>query len=44
MGIIKVQTPQGVVQVQIEGDEPTEQELQDIDDQFSHNKQLLLKV
>ena len=34
MGIIKVQTPQGVVQVQIEGDEPTEQELQDIDDQF----------
>ena len=34
MGIIKVQTPQGVVQVEIEGDEPTEQELQDIDEQF----------
>ena len=34
MGIIKVQTPQGVVQVEVKGDKPTEQELQDIDDQF----------
>lgn len=34
MGIIKVETPQGVVSVEIEGDEPTQQELQDIDEQF----------
>ena len=34
MGIIKVDTPQGVVQVEIDGDEPTEQELQEIDQQF----------
>ena len=34
MGIIKVDTPQGIVQVEIDGDEPTEQELQEIDQQF----------
>ena len=35
MGIIKVQTPQGVVQVEVKGDKPTEQELQDIEKQFA---------
>lgn len=34
MGIIKVETPEGVVQVEIEGTEPTQQELADIDAQF----------
>ena len=35
MGIIRVETPQGIVRVEIEGNEPTEQELADIDRQFS---------
>ena len=34
MGIIQVETPQGIVKVEIDGDEPTQQELQDIDAQF----------
>lgn len=34
MGIIKVETPQGIVSIEIEGDEPTEQELDDIDEEF----------
>ena len=34
MGIIRVETPQGIVRVEIEGNEPT-QELADIDQQFS---------
>jgi hypothetical protein len=35
MGIIRVETPQGIVRVEIEGSEPTEQELQDIEKQFA---------
>ena len=35
MGIIRVETPQGIVRVEIEGNEPTEQELQDIEKQFA---------
>ena len=34
MGIIKVETPQGIVKVEIDGEEPTQEELQDIDAQF----------
>lgn len=34
MGIIKVETPQGIISVEIEGNEPTQQELDDIDAQF----------
>ena len=34
MGIIKVETPQGVVQVEIEGEQPTQDELDSIDSQF----------
>ena len=34
MGVIKVETPQGVVSVEIEGEEPTQQEMQEIDEQF----------
>jgi len=34
VAIIKVETPQGVVDVEIEGDQPTPQEMADIDRQF----------
>ena len=34
MGIIKVETPQGVIDIEIEGDQPTSQEMQDINVQF----------
>lgn len=34
MGIISVETPKGVVRVEIEGDEPTQQELSEIENQF----------
>mgnify|MGYP003124352687 FL=1 len=34
MGIISVETPKGVVRVEIEGDKPTQQELSDIENQF----------
>ena len=34
MGIIRVETPEGIARVEIEGNEPTEQELQDIEQQF----------
>ena len=38
MGIIRVQTPNdGIVRVQIQGDEPTEQEMQKIRDQFGQS-------
>ena len=32
--IIKIETPQGIVPFEIEGNEPTEEELQSIDEQF----------
>ena len=35
MGIIRVETPQGIVRVEIEGNEPTQEELAAIDQQFS---------
>ena len=39
MGIIRVQTPnEGIVRVQIKGDEPTEQEIQAIRNQFGAPK------
>ena len=34
MGIISVETPKGVVRVEIEGDNPTQQELSEIENQF----------
>lgn len=34
MGIISVETPKGVVKVEIEGDQPTQQELSEIENQF----------
>jgi hypothetical protein len=34
MGIIKVETPKGIVQVEIEGDTPTQQESELIEQQF----------
>ena len=45
MGIIRVETPQGIVRVEIEGDEPTEQELMAIDQAvFCSTKRKLLKI
>jgi len=35
MGIIRVETPQGIIRVEIEGNEPTQEELAAIDQQFS---------
>ena len=34
MGIIRFETPDGIARVEIEGNEPTDQELQDIEQQF----------